>query len=732
MSSIFDFDNNLGEIVDDFQEEDRIPEDILIRLQTLSKADQLTAINKEIGDLVFLAIQDGESKYELFYGPFGEKFLYSRLERYPSKILLSPYVLKIAVYEPDGILIPCLDDLKPLSKTIDDGFAFSSLEEILETLDYLELFDDFPELIEQKLEQRVRQFWKDINERYVPYLQARFHNSHIFGDQQPNLETLQRVQNPNYYPNTRTQLTNMAIRHYNAISEKLKQKFSLPIEIVKISDLDSFYDQLSEAIQFCLIELDENSEQISPNLIFESNDEGRKTLEYLNYVLSFCSHYDGEGIDFSQNSKPFRYRVFKIGEHENYRRLLRMLLDQNNSQINNALLRLPESYDLILKSDLDFNPKLIKYALFLSYLDEIYTRSATKPTSRFILSLEDLKRLIDRFHSIFNGTEILKAFMPLPFIPHRNNWISHPFWSNIVGRRTDFILSELNKLLLVKTYKGITFHLNGSSIPYVITRRWLMVSNWEKYPLSDLDIRLESPNETYLSDHLFDEAVEYYVDYHRLTKLKKVMLSDGKKYKYHAIWNSLKVEFYRGSFGYISNYHVPSVRADYDGDQLLFYPSAVVANITGFCLDLRYFKTENSNPMEIVRKYYSRGYSFFLNDAEMSLFIDYYSRFVSDLVFGTYRFIHQEKLSFEDFLRRRRHPGLPGRHPELFEQYLQEFYRSVMKYYNENRRTIDDQKLFQQYGIFYVPYLKLATANYFKSESRFRKWIHPTKHNLPV
>jgi hypothetical protein len=83
-------------------------------------------------------------------------------------------------------------------------------------------------------------------------------------------------------------------------------------------------------------------------------------------------------------------------------------------------------------------------------------------------------------------------------------------------------------------------------------------------------------------------------------------------------------DIYRASFGAINNYHVAPVRVNFDGEELLFFPSAIMAHTTKICPDLRYFTTVNGNPMQVVEKYANRGgWTFVLNDVELAQMYEY-------------------------------------------------------------------------------------------------------------
>lgn len=96
-------------------------------------------------------------------------------------------------------------------------------------------------------------------------------------------------------------------------------------------------------------------------------------------------------------------------------------------------------------------------------------------------------------------------------------------------------------------------------------------------------------------------------------------IQTGKLYKY-VIKTSMdtRYDIFRAPFGFISNYHVPPVRYNYDGTTLHMFPSCMVAWSTGLCIDLRYFKAEGkAYPIDTIIKYADRGFSFLLSSTEL-------------------------------------------------------------------------------------------------------------------
>ena len=78
-------------------------------------------------------------------------------------------------------------------------------------------------------------------------------------------------------------------------------------------------------------------------------------------------------------------------------------------------------------------------------------------------------------------------------------------------------------------------------------------------------------------------------------------------------------------FATVSQFHLPCVRAYYDGDNVYMTPSCISAHLTFMNLDYKYFAGTN-DPIEIINKYRSRGFGTWLNKDEIRMFLRYSSR----------------------------------------------------------------------------------------------------------
>jgi hypothetical protein len=75
-------------------------------------------------------------------------------------------------------------------------------------------------------------------------------------------------------------------------------------------------------------------------------------------------------------------------------------------------------------------------------------------------------------------------------------------------------------------------------------------------------------------------------------------------------------------FKTISTFHLPIVRAYYNGDTIYMTPSCVSACMTLYNIDIKYFSSTNC-PIEIINKYRQRGFGIFLNKKEKLKLMEY-------------------------------------------------------------------------------------------------------------
>ena len=78
-------------------------------------------------------------------------------------------------------------------------------------------------------------------------------------------------------------------------------------------------------------------------------------------------------------------------------------------------------------------------------------------------------------------------------------------------------------------------------------------------------------------------------------------------------------------FSLVSKFHLPCVRAYYDGDNVYMTPSCVTAHLTYMNIDYKYFSGSN-DPISIILKNRMRGFGTFLNFKEINQLLKYIAK----------------------------------------------------------------------------------------------------------
>lgn len=103
-------------------------------------------------------------------------------------------------------------------------------------------------------------------------------------------------------------------------------------------------------------------------------------------------------------------------------------------------------------------------------------------------------------------------------------------------------------------------------------------------------------------------------------------LSENLKYKIKSQFLLHTIEFFQilfpDFFSCVSRFHLPCVRAFYDGTNAYLLPSAITAYMTGINMDYKYF-AGTKDPIEIINKNRMRGYTTCINDPEKVHTIEY-------------------------------------------------------------------------------------------------------------
>jgi len=105
-----------------------------------------------------------------------------------------------------------------------------------------------------------------------------------------------------------------------------------------------------------------------------------------------------------------------------------------------------------------------------------------------------------------------------------------------------------------------------------------------------------------------------------------VSMNISYKYKISSPYINHDLELFNVShddfFATVQSFHLPCVRAYYNGDNVYMTPSCITAHLTYMNIDYKYF-AGSKDPIEIINKYRMRGFGTWLNIDEKNILIKY-------------------------------------------------------------------------------------------------------------
>jgi hypothetical protein len=102
----------------------------------------------------------------------------------------------------------------------------------------------------------------------------------------------------------------------------------------------------------------------------------------------------------------------------------------------------------------------------------------------------------------------------------------------------------------------------------------------------------------------------------------KIVMKIGDSIRFKFNFNKIgrTIEFFKSNskdfFSLVAHFHLPTVRAYYQGDNVYMTPSCVTAMMTGINIEYKYFAGIR-DPVDIINKYNRRGFGVILNSIEL-------------------------------------------------------------------------------------------------------------------
>ena len=118
--------------------------------------------------------------------------------------------------------------------------------------------------------------------------------------------------------------------------------------------------------------------------------------------------------------------------------------------------------------------------------------------------------------------------------------------------------------------------------------------------------------------------------------IRVIKFSENYRFKFKFNKINREIEYFKtGSedfFDTVARFHLPCVRAYYQGNNVYMLPSCITAMMTGINIEYKYFAGIR-NPVEIINKYMQRGFGMILNAEELRQFQDFNSKLSDDNIF---------------------------------------------------------------------------------------------------
>jgi hypothetical protein len=348
-----------------------------------------------------------------------------------------------------------------------------------------------------------------------------------------------------------------------------------------------------------------------------------KILNISENILSVIPKRYGNNLNYGVcNMKAFEYRqqLFISGDEK-----INLLnnLNWKNIVISGSIIAccLPKFNPLMLK--LMKQDDIINNTIhFLKYINEYYKDADID----MICNLDGVE-FIDKAYEV---TETIKNNIELNYEVSNNIPILiKPVISALIIINEDFIKNNLVNENL--TLSEILLDTNANRIKELIYPFYLKHKyNKNKEFFDDIN------NKKYIKDLkysvLFDlvSIKDLNICYNNNAKNNNIknlfILKDNVKYKLSSKFLPHSIELFKINnedfFSIVSSFHLPIVRAYYDGYTVKMTPSCISACMTMINLDYKYFSGAK-DPIEIINKYLIRGFSTILNDKEKIKFIEY-------------------------------------------------------------------------------------------------------------
>ena len=314
--------------------------------------------------------------------------------------------------------------------------------------------------------------------------------------------------------------------------------------------------------------------------------------DQINYHNYFNEYYKEADIDVMCNCSQFDY-IKKVHDFTN-------TIEANIRKHN----KVPDDQLFVVK----ITP--VKTAAII--VNQEFVRRYILPTTK--LSYVDI---VLRCHDI----EIKELFYPWYIkqkMQDNMKYINTPEFSNNMYT-SYFDICKIQDLLIVITKNKDKDAVNTTPIvkPNVATNlndNSILLESIEEYGIiPDEDIEYDDQKDDEVFEQVKDDECEFIANENLKFKI-------SSNYLLHS-FEMFRIK-YEEFFSTVARFHLPIVRAYYDGSETYLLPSCISACMTMMNIDYKYF-AGSKDPIEIINKYRMRGYGTYLNSKEKIRMIEY-------------------------------------------------------------------------------------------------------------
>lgn len=230
------------------------------------------------------------------------------------------------------------------------------------------------------------------------------------------------------------------------------------------------------------------------------------------------------------------------------------------------------------------------------------------------------------------------------------------------------------------TYETILENINSPTVlekimPFIIqSDKYLSYELYDKYEVT-YTIHLSENKKSSLNTNIESDHID------------DISINTSYKVKISSIHIQRELELFQligdDFFTLVSKFHMPCVRAYYDGNNVYMTPSCISAHMTYMNIDYKYF-AGSKDPIEIILKYRMRGFGTFLNSNELDRTINYV--YNSEFWNNLYNIDFKNKRTINSFF------GSLSLKNKVFQSrfYNQSFYKKNIPFVNFNEVYISN------------------------------------------